>query len=99
MADDHRTLDAQRLQQRVRVVGQLAERELVAARLARLAEADLVDGDPAKARACERGDRRLPGCRAEVPALQNHHRSTVALGGGGAVQNGGGSCRDGGLTY
>src|SRR3546814_10387358 len=60
-------------------------RSLVAARLARLAEADLVDGDHAKARACERGARRLPGCRAEVLAVQQQHRAAVGLGGGGDV--------------
>src|SRR3546814_13148217 len=54
-------------------------------RLARLAEADLVDGDHAKARACESGDRRLPGCRAEVLAVQQQHRAPVGLGGGGDV--------------
>ncbi|KAG1223842.1 hypothetical protein G6F68_020243 [Rhizopus microsporus] len=75
MADQvHRHItQLQLLQQGVGVGGELSETVLVALGLAGFAEAHLVRCDHPVARGQQRGDGLLPGGRAEVLAVQQHH--------------------------
>src|SRR5205807_4650520 len=69
--------DAEMLQEGMRVRGQLLEAVLVALRLARLAETDLIGRDDAPAGLAQRADGGLPGSGAEVLSVQQHDRPSV----------------------
>ena len=71
---DRRLVDAERGEQRLRVAGELLEGELIARRLARFAEADLVGRDDAIARFAQHPDAAFPGRAAEILAVQQHDR-------------------------
>src|SRR5205823_3570581 len=70
MPEQRDAADREVVEQRSRVRGELLEAVLVALRLARLAEADLVRGDHAPARFGEGPDGGLPGPGAEVLAVE-----------------------------
>src|SRR5882762_4369176 len=77
MSEQRDPPDAEMLQERMRVRGQLLEAVLVALRLARLAKTDLVRSDDAPARLAQRPDGDLPGSGAEVLPVQQHDRPSV----------------------
>src|SRR5882672_1335103 len=77
MSEQRDPPDAEMLQERMRVRGQLLEAVLVALRLARLAKTDLVRSDDAPARLAQRPDGELLGSGAEVLPVQQHDRPSV----------------------
>ena len=72
MADEGRPLDSQGGEKVARILGELAEGELVGLRLRRFAEPDLVRRDDAIARVRERVDGGLPGRGAKILAVEQH---------------------------
>src|SRR5207249_3811698 len=77
MSEQRDPPDAEMLQERARVRRQLLEAVLVALRLARLAETDLIGRDDAPAGLAQRPDGGLPGSGAEVLSVQQHDRPSV----------------------
>jgi len=79
MADHGDLLDALLLQQRLGVMRQLGEAELVTLGLARAAETDLIGSDHPVTGLAEHLDGALPGRPAEVLAMQQQRRAAVRL--------------------
>src|SRR5207249_7214670 len=77
MSEQRDTYAAEMLQEGMRVRGQLLEAVLVALRLARLAETDLIGRDDAPARLAQRPDGGFPRSGAEVLPVQQHDRPSV----------------------
>jgi hypothetical protein len=79
MRDQRRLLHVERFEQRVRIARELLEAVLVARRLGRFAETDLVRRDHAIAGVGQRLDGLAPRRRAKVLAVQQHSRAAVRM--------------------
>ena len=79
MAEDDGALDSERGQQSVRIRRKLLETVLIALRLGRFAEADLIGSDNAVAVLRKRLDGGFPRRGAEILAVQKHHSVAVRL--------------------
>src|SRR5207248_4577620 len=77
MSEQRDPSDAKMFQEGMRVRGQLLEAVLVALRLARLAETDLIGRDDAPAHLAQRPDGGFPRSGAEVLPVQQHDRPSV----------------------